>query len=340
MSTVESSAVESSVEPLCEEATWDASGTALDPPGRQAERIGESAASPRTTKAVPAAKKRWMHGVNWPVFGWIAFLHAGALAAPFFFTWKSVLLFVGLAWFSGGVGITLGYHRLLTHGSFQTYRWVRRFCGVAGTLAGEGPPLMWVATHREHHALSDQEGDPHSPRDGYLWSHVVWLFPAHEKGHQEQLYQRYAPDLLKDPFMRFLDRTFLLWHWALGFGLFFAGWIGWDLYTAWSFVFWGIFLRLVVVLHVTWFVNSATHIWGYRNYETSDNSRNLWWVALLSFGEGWHNNHHAHQRSARHGHRWWELDPTFGMIRLMERVGLAWKVADVREPKSGRSAAV
>lgn len=273
--------------------------------------------------------ERWKQGIDWPVAIWVGVLHLGALAAPFFFTWKSVLLTVVLAWLTGGIGICLGYHRLLTHSSFSTFRPVRWVIALLGGLAGQGSPMMWVANHRKHHAFSDQEGDPHSPRHGAWWSHMLWLLPDLGKKYHESLYARYAPDLLKDPFMRLLDKTFLLWYFALGGGLFAIGYFGWDFYTGCSFVVYGMFVRLVYVLHTTWFVNSATHIWGYRNYETTDDSRNLWWVGLLSFGEGWHNNHHAFQRGARHGHRWWEIDLTYWTICAMEKVGLAWNV--VRE---------
>jgi stearoyl-CoA desaturase (delta-9 desaturase) len=137
---------------------------------------------------------------------------------------------------------------------------------------------------------------------------------------------RYAKDLVRQPFMRFLDATFLLWHSALGIALFFIGWIAWGLFVGASMVVFGMAVRLVFVLHVTWAVNSASHMWGYRNYETVDDSRNLWWVGLLAFGEGWHNNHHAFPGRARHGHRWWEIDLTYLTICLLERVGLAWRV--------------
>ncbi|MBI2826119.1 MAG: fatty acid desaturase [Planctomycetia bacterium] len=269
---------------------------------------------------------------------WIAFLHVGALSALFFFTWKGLLLTLILGWFTGAVGITLGYHRCLTHGSFSSYQWVRRTLAFIGGLAGEGPATMWVAVHRKHHEFSDHEGDPHSPREGFWWSHMVWLAPNRGRENQKQLIERYAPDLLKDPVMPFLDKTFLLWHWVLGVALFAAGYFWWDLYTAWSFVAYGMFLRLIYVLHITWFVNSATHKWGYRNYETTDDSRNLWWVGLLAYGEGWHNNHHAYQRMARHGHRWWEIDMTYWMILGLEKVGLAWNVVHER-PSHQRTAA-
>jgi stearoyl-CoA desaturase (delta-9 desaturase) len=268
----------------------------------------------------------WAKGLDWPTVIWISLCHVGALGAFFFFTWKGVALLAILFWFTGALGVCLGYHRLLTHGSFSTYKPVRWLFALLGSLSGEGSAITWVATHRKHHAHSDKEDDPHSPRDGGWWAHFLWLMPNHGAKHHDELTARYAPDLVKDPMMRFLHKTFLVWHFVLGLSLFFAGWLFWDLYTGWSFLFWGLFLRMVYVLHVTWLVNSATHMWGYRNYETTDDSTNLWWVGLLAFGEGWHNNHHAYQRMARHGHKWWEIDLTYWAICGLEKLGLAWNV--------------
>ena len=231
-----------------------------------------------------------------------------------------------LGWLTGSIGVCMGYHRQLTHGSFRTYRPIRWLLALIGGLSGEGSALTWVANHRKHHVYSDQEGDPHSPRDGRWWSHMLWFMPDFGRKHYDTLIARFAPDLDKDPVMRFLHKFFLPSHVILGAALFAIGYFGWDTYTAWSFVVWGMFVRLVYVLHVTWFVNSATHLWGYRNYETTDDSRNLWWVGLLAFGEGWHNNHHAFQRMARHGHKWWEIDMTYWAILRLEKVGLAWNV--------------
>jgi stearoyl-CoA desaturase (delta-9 desaturase) len=209
---------------------------------------------------------------------------------------------------------------------------------LLGALSGEGSAITWVANHRKHHKYSDEEEDPHSPRHGGLWSHFLWLCPNNGKKYEHDLANRYAPDLVRDPMMRVLDKTFLLQHWVLGLFLFFLGWQVWDLYTGISFVVWGTFVRMVYVLHVTWFVNSATHMWGYRNYETSDNSTNLWWVGLLAAGEGWHNNHHAYQRMAAHGHRWWEFDLTYLTICVMEKLGLAWDVVRLGTPKADTAA--
>lgn len=277
-----------------------------------------------------AIRHRWAAGLDLPNCIWLGFLHAGLLAAPFFFTWKAVVVVLFLGWLTGGVGICLTFHRMLTHGSFQTYRPIRWLLAFIGGLAGEGSALMWVAVHRQHHIFSDQAGDPHSPRDGKWWSHMLWLGPKYSKEYKQALTNRYAPDLVKDPVMRFLDVTFLLWHFVLAGVLFAIGYFGWDAYTGWSFVIYGTFVRMMYVLHSTWFVNSATHLWGYRNYETTDDSRNLWWVALLTYGEGWHNNHHAYQRMANYGHRWWEFDITYQTIRLMEKVGLAWNVVHLK----------
>lgn len=268
----------------------------------------------------------WAYGLDWPTIIWIGLIHLGALAAPWTFSWAGLAVAVLLSWVTGSLGVCLGYHRLLTHGSFRTYPLVRRVFACLGTLAGEGPPITWVAMHRKHHQFSDHPGDPHSPRDGAWWSHMFWLFPRPYDPAWAEIRQRYAPDLLKDPFLRFLDRSFLAWHLGLGLALLGLGWAWGGWWLGLSLVVWGMFLRLVYVLHVTWLVNSASHIWGYRNYETSDNSRNLWWVGLLAFGEGWHNNHHAFQRCARHGHRWWEVDLTYAVIWGLERLGLAWEV--------------
>ena len=265
---------------------------------------------------------------------WLGLVHVGALAAPFYFTWQGIVAFVVLSWLTGALGVCLGYHRLLTHGSFQTYPAVRRLLALLGTLAGEGPPITWVAVHRKHHQFADKPGDPHSPHDGGWWSHILWLFPRPREPQWTEMIGRYGKDLLKDRFMRLLDKTFLAWHLALGALLLGIGWLGWDLRVGLSLLVYGMFLRMVWVLHVTWAVNSASHIWGYRNYPTHDDSRNLWWVGLLANGEGWHNNHHAFPGRARHGHRWWELDATFATICVLERLGLAWNVqrADKKRP--------
>lgn len=270
------------------------------------------------------------NNINWAAAVWLLLIHIGALAAPWTFTWSALALVVVLHWVCGGIGICLGYHRLLTHASFVTPRWMKRSIAAIGCLAGEGPPMMWVANHRLHHARSDQDGDPHSPRDGSWWSHAFWLAFRVGGKDSNEFYRKWAPDLYRDWFIRYLDYAFIPINLFLSLAITGAGYAigGSDLAISW--LVWAVAVRMVFVLHSTWLVNSASHMWGYRNYETRDDSRNNWWVALLTYGEGWHNNHHAHPRMAKHGHKWWEFDLTFLTIRLMQRFGLASNVVDYR----------
>ena len=266
---------------------------------------------------------------DWIVFGWILFMHLGALAGFFTFSWRAFGVMVLLWWVTGGIGITLGYHRYFTHKSYATPKIVQYILAACGCMAGEAGPLSWVATHRYHHTYSDLEQDPHSPKHGVLWAHVGWLFGREDFLSEYDSYKRYVPDLAKDPVLRFLDKYHLLPALVLAGFLY---WIG-----GWSFVVWGVFVRSVCVYHSTWLVNSASHVSGYRAYKTTDNSRNNWWVALLAFGEGWHNNHHAFQRSARHGFRWWEIDMTYRLIQLLWMFGLA---SDIHLPSQGDATGV
>jgi len=281
-------------------------------------------------KQRPDSTRKPRRYINWPNVLWLVAIHIGCLAAPFFVSWQAVLLTLALHWITGGIGICLGFHRYLTHGSFATYRPVRWLLAFVGGLAGEGSAMDWVANHRKHHAHSDQEGDPHSPHDGPWWSHMFWLaFWRGSKEHAEHI-RRWSPDIAKDPVLRWIGYMFLPSHFALAAVLLAAGYAYGGWFMATSFVVWGVFVRLVFVLHSTWFVNSASHMWGYKNYETTDDSRNNWWVALITYGEGWHNNHHAYPRMAPHGHKWWEFDVTFMTIRLMQLCGLAWDVVDYK----------
>lgn len=270
--------------------------------------------------------------INWAAAIWLGLIHVGALAAliPWTFSWSGVALVFVLHWLCGCVGITLGYHRMLTHGSFATFKWMRRLIASVGCLAGEGPPMMWVANHRLHHARSDQEGDPHSPREGGWWSHAFWL--AYKVGgkDEKEFYRKWAPDLQRERFMRSLNFTFVPINVIVSIVIGILGYVFGGTQLAVSWIVWAVAIRMVFVLHSTWLVNSASHMWGYRNYDTRDDSRNNWWVALLTYGEGWHNNHHAHPRMAKHGHRWWEFDITFLTIRLLKRLGLAWDIVDYR----------
>jgi len=254
---------------------------------------------------------------NWTFILFIAFVHICAMFAlrPRNFSWAAVGLAVFLHWVTGGLGITLGFHRLVTHRSFQTPKWLEYFLVFCGALACEGGVIDWVGMHRLHHLHSDQESDPHDSNQGFWWSHMGWML--HHSSAASEV-PRYTKDLASDPMYQFFQNNFILLQVVLGVLLYLLG--------GWSSVVWGIFVRLVVVWHCTWFVNSATHQFGYRTYETADRSTNCWWVALLTYGEGWHNNHHAVQSSARHGLRWWEIDLTWMTIRLLQGLGLAHQV--------------
>ncbi len=258
--------------------------------------------------------------IDWIVFAWIVGMHIGALLAPWFFTWQALGVTLLLHWLTCSIGICLMYHRCLSHRSLKLAgpaHWLATFFGV---ISGEGKPLTWAAVHRLHHARSDKGGDPHSPLDGKWWSHMEWMFHSINPNTREKLYARFIPDLMNDKALNFFEKTYIVWPVGVGIALYFLG--------GWPCVIWGLCLRMVLAYHSTWFVNSATHLWGYRNYETTDQSRNLWWVAVLSYGEGWHNNHHAHPHVAPAGHRWWEFDPTWQAIRLLRVLGLATEVDD------------
>jgi stearoyl-CoA desaturase (delta-9 desaturase) len=251
-----------------------------------------------------------------------------------------VVLYVATA-----LGVTVGFHRHFTHRSFKTTRPVRVVLAVLGSAAVEGPVISWVADHRKHHAFSDRDGDPHSPHVGHgggwrgtlrglAHAHVGWLFVHDQRGKRS----RYAPDLLDDPAIRFVDRTFLVWvlaGLALPFGL---GWVlGGTLTAALTGLLWGGAVRLLVLHHVTFSINSLCHYFGRRRFATDDESRNLAWLSVLSMGEAWHNNHHAFPTSAAHGMRAWEIDPSALVIRGLEVSGLAWDVRRIsRERQASR----
>jgi sn-1 stearoyl-lipid 9-desaturase len=259
--------------------------------------------------------------VNWVTAIFMAIYHVGAVAALFFFTWKAFFVSAFLWWVSGSLGIGMSYHRLLTHRGYKTYKWVEYFLTVCATLALEGGPIFWVATHRIHHQYSDHEGDPHSPIDGKWWSHMGWILMGKSMHHDATTLARYAPDLAKDKFYVWLTKYHYITQVVVGLSLLAIGGLPWLL--------WGTFLRTVFGLHCTWLVNSATHSWGTRRFSTRDLSTNSWWVALMTFGEGWHNNHHAHPTSARHGLKWYEIDTNWYGIWIMQKLGLAWDIKRV-----------
>lgn len=250
-----------------------------------------------------------------PIVFWMVLVHVAALSGLFCFSWQAFGVCLLFHFISGGLGITLCYHRLLTHRSFSVPKWLEYFLTLCAALAYQGGPLSWVAAHRKHHAASDLNEDPHSPLHGFFWSHMGWCLTLNNSIEGDEAFRRLVPDLYEDKGHRFLERTHPYWGALAAVGLY--AWGGWP------FVIWGVFVRLALVYHCTWLVNSASHVWGYQTYKSDDLSRNLWWVALLSYGEGWHNNHHAFQASARHGLARWEPDPTYWMVRLLEKAGLA-----------------
>ena len=259
--------------------------------------------------------------------------------------WSDVAVFA-IMYFLCAIGVTVGFHRHLTHRSFKAKKPVRASLAAMGSIAIEGPVISWVADHRKHHAFSDQEGDPHSPHVGHGngWSaairglfhaHVGWLFIHTQRGKRD----RYAPDLIADPTINFIDRTFLFWVFAglaLPFGLGYL--IGGSLSTALTGLLWGGGVRMLVVHHVTYSINSLCHFFGRRDFKTDDESRNLAWLSVFTFGESWHNNHHAFPTSARHGLRWWQVDPSWMVIRGLEKLGLVWDVVRVDERRQERKA--
>ena len=261
------------------------------------------------------------------------------------FRWQDLLI-LAVMYVSVGTGITVGFHRLLTHRSFKCSRLLRAGFAALGSAAAEGPVIDWVATHRKHHQFSDEHGDPHSPHvdQGHGWrgairglayAHLGWVFKDMEVADE----RRYAKDLLADPLIRFVDRTFVLWvivGLAVPFGLGVAltgsitgGLIG---------LLWGGAARIFFVHHATFSINSLCHFFGRQDYDTGDESRNLAWLAIPTWGEAWHNNHHAFPTSYRHGLRRWQIDPAAGVIRLMEMVGLAWDVVRVDPGRRQRKA--
>ena len=270
----------------------------------------------------------------------------GAVALPFAaflaaipLLWNNVvgwtdLAILGSIYIATAFGVTIGYHRLLTHRAFETYRPVKYLLAIMGSMAVQGPVIGWVADHRKHHAFTDEEGDPHSPHlahgggllgnlKGLYHAHMGWLFDEHGMADAK----RFAPDLLEDKGMRFINRHFIWWvglSLAIPFGLGFA--ITGGLTGALTALLWAGFVRIFMVHHVTWSINSICHFFGRRPFDLEDQSTNVAWLEIPSLGEAWHHNHHAFPRSASHGLRWWEIDPSGLVIKAMDKVGLAWNV--------------
>ena len=254
--------------------------------------------------------------ISKPIISWFVFLHLGAALAliPEIFCWSAVTLMLVMYWLTASIGICLGYHRYLTHKSLYLPKWLDYFVVFCGTLACQNGPIKWVGHHRQHHQFSDTENDPHNANRGFWWSHIGWMLYIQDNDNDKTI-EQYTKDINKDKFYQFLDKYYIHIQVALGILFYLLGGISW--------VVWGIFLRLVFVYHVTWLVNSACHMWGYKNYDIkNDLSTNCWWAAILSFGEGWHNNHHKHPKKAKHGLKWFEVDLTWMSIWVLYKLGL------------------
>jgi fatty-acid desaturase len=282
--------------------------------------------------AAPESNEGWR--LEWfVVFGMVLY-HALALLAftPWFFSWTGVIVAIAGHYIIALPGISLSYHRQLTHRAFTTPRWLEYTLAIFGVCCALGPPTYWAAVHRRHHALTDGERDPHSPQEGFFWSHIAWLAWRSDSMQRGVVTRRYVKDLLRDPFYVWLER-----YWAVIVGIswmmFFAGgfWAGKlqgmttadAVHFGIAMVLWGCVVRALITWHSIWAVNSAGHLWGYRNYDTRESSRNNPLVAMLVMGEGWHNNHHAAPSAAIQGHRWWEWDPSWRIIQVLAALGLA-----------------
>ncbi len=302
-------------------------------PGSRGRKIGDL---PRPATTV-GQRILWLYAFPIGLFHLLACL----AFVPWLFDWRAVIVTIAGVFFFGQ-GINLCYHRLLTHRSLKLPKWLERAFVVVAICCMQDTPGKWVTTHRIHHKYSDQPQDPHSPLVTAFWGHCGWLFRHNTATQTIAAYHRYARDILEDPFYLRLEKKVLLGpaiysaHAALFFAAGLA--IGWaetgdvsaGLQFGLSLLIWGIFLRTVIVWHITWSVNSLTHMFGYRNYETNDDSRNNWLVGLIGVGEGWHNNHHHDQASATTQHKWWEIDMTYYLIKLLEWVGLATEVVAPR----------
>jgi stearoyl-CoA desaturase (delta-9 desaturase) len=297
-------------------------------------RIESRSAGAASNRAAPANRRR----VTWhfviPLVGY--HLIAALALLPWFFSWTGVALAVFGYFVIGALGISFCYHRLLTHRAFACPKWLERGAAILAVCCAQDTPVRWVATHRWHHEHADDELDVHSPVKSFFWGHMGWLLIQNPDRHH--MYDNYAKDLIRDPFYAAFENSLLyVWvnfaSWLVFFGAGFAAELAlggtWSTATQFglSCLVWGVFVRTVVQWHATWAVNSVTHRYGYRNYETDEDSRNHLVLGYLANGEGWHNNHHADQRSARFGHRWWEIDTTYAVIRLLEMLGLATRVA-------------
>jgi fatty-acid desaturase len=256
--------------------------------------------------------------INWKNLSIVTSFHLLTVVALFYFSWQNLAAMLIGNWIVGSLGVGLGYHRLLTHRSFKAPKWLEYTLTVFGAMAIQDDAPKWVTTHRIHHQFTETDKDPHSTKPGFWWAHLGWIIRGTANDHDAATIQKYVPDLMKDKFHVALARFYYLPLLVSGVILFAIG--------GWSMVLWGVFARVVFGWHSTWFVNSATHFWGKREFETKDDSTNSAWVAILTFGEGWHNNHHAQPSSARHGLKWYQFDQNWLTIKLFEKLGWAKQI--------------
>jgi fatty-acid desaturase len=315
------------------------------PPRDQSNVLAANLAGPAIALSalglpVPAGVKPDRITWRWAIA--IGIYHLLALLAfvPWFFSWTGVVVALLGFYVFGVLGVNIGFHRLLAHRGFSCPKWLEHSLAILGACSLQGSPAFWVAVHRRHHQHADEQPDPHSPLVNFFWAHMGWLLV--ETGVFAPLGWKlqYAKDLLHDPFYAHLERSYLwvaLGSW-IGFfvvgvvaGFLIGGSVLQALQFGASLLLWGVIVRTIAVWHITWSVNSVTHLWGYRNYENDENSRNNVFIGILAVGEGWHNNHHADQRAAKHGHLWWELDGTYLTIRLLAALGL---VKDIVMPNA------
>lgn len=329
------------------------------PETQPAPRNQESASTARVPSAAPINGRLdppeqidrthilWGYAAAFIVF------HAACLLVfvPWFFSWAGVVSFAVGVFIFGQIGVPIGYHRLLAHRSFKAPKWFERTLATLAMFNAQETPARWVSWHRMHHKHSDHQEDPHSPLVTFGWGHVNWLVYENRKTNNFSCYQKYARDILEDPYYMWLEKIpypmawFFIGHAVAFYVVSLAicaaiyGPTMEALQLAMSLFVWGVVARTVYVWHITWSVNSLSHLFGYRNYETTDSSRNNWFVALITGGEGWHNNHHHDQASASVQHRWWEFDPSYYVIKLFELVGLAKDVTPPRHVRQRERAA-
>ncbi len=264
--------------------------------------------------------------INWRDLMIITSFHVLLIPAIFYFSWTNLAIMLIGNWVVGSLGVGLGYHRLLTHRSFKAPKWLEYTLTVFASMSLQNEAYKWVATHRMHHQHCETDQDPHSTRDGFWWAHMGWIFKGSAQDHDEAVFKKYVPDLLKDKGQILIARYFYVPIIVSAIVLFALG--------GWGVVLWGVVVRTVFGWHSTWFVNSLAHMFGKRRFETNDDSTNNWFVALLTFGEGWHNNHHAQPTSARHGLKWFEFDMNWIAIRVFEKLGWAEKIRVFKSEES------